>query len=106
MCDRSDAIRYLITNQFGNKAELTERITLRQYESFLTTGMIYEPAQAPTEINPSVDKQWITTGLAYERARILNLMPGRKFRLKSTPRTRLYNHHNFLIRIFGLIGII
>lgn len=106
MCSRTDAIRCLITNEFGKTDELKARITPRQYESFLTTGMIYEPAPAPEGIQSSGEKQWITTQFAYERARMLNLKPGRKFRLKSTPKMRLYNHQNLLIRIFGLIGII
>lgn len=106
MCKRTDAIRYLITNGFGKTDELKAIITPHQYESFLTTGMIYEPAPAPAGITSSGEKQWITTNFAYERARMLNLKPGRKFRLKSTPRRRLYNQQNLLIRIFGLIGII
>lgn len=106
MCDRRTAIQYVITNQYGSKAELKEKIR-EHYEVFLITGFIYEPAKIPESIVPrSCCKQvreWIATSEAYDRARILLIKPDKRLKLKSTPDFRLKRRNRFLERLFAKI---
>lgn len=85
MCTRIDAIRYVVTNKFGYKKELEAKIH-GFYRSFLITGLIYEPAGAPSfddSEDLGIAREWIATPEAYKRARRLNLKPNADFQLPS-----------------------
>lgn len=106
MCDRIDAIRYIITNQFGSKDELVACIH-EHYETFVVTGFIYEPPEAPDFDDEADFKQkaelvqeWIATPEAYKRAKLLNIKARSDFRLPSTPEERLTTRRRSLIKVF------
>lgn len=98
MCDRTTAIKYLITNKFGSKDELRERIG-EHYPIFVATGFIYELPEAPKLAppvsqsrptqSPIVIREWVATREAFKRAKILRIREDRKLLLKS--RTELHN---------------
>lgn len=92
MCDRNTAIKYIITNQFGNKAELEAKIH-GHYETFVLTGLIYEPSRLPESITGRTagrqKREWVATPEAYRRAEILSIKPDRNLRLDSTPPSRI-----------------
>lgn len=92
MCDRNKAIKYIITNQFGNKDELVSQIK-GHYETFVLTGLIFEPSRLPESItgrSAGRDKrEWVATPEAYRRAEMLSIKPDKSLRLDSTPPARI-----------------
>lgn len=87
MCTRIEAIQVVITNQYGRKKDLVNRISLRQYEAFVSTGLIREPVRLPgQDLESSVGgtiKEWVATKFAFERAATLNLKAGSKFKIST-----------------------
>lgn len=84
MCTRIEAIQVVITNQYGRKKDLVKWISLRQYETFVSAGLIREPVRMPGQHETSQSgvtvKEWVATKFAFERAENLNLKAARRFR--------------------------
>ena len=104
MCDRIDALRYLITNKYGSKEELKAKIN-EHYEVFVTIGYLYEPPKSPENLRsrekrvhslPTV-REWIATEEAYHRARVLNIKVKKDFLLDTTKARRSFRRR-FLLR--------
>lgn len=71
MCTRQKAIQIVITNGTGTEEELVSHITQRQYDEFMSVGLIKKPFRV---IGAHTSKiEWVATGLAYRRAYELNL---------------------------------
>ena len=103
MCDRKDAIRYIITNHFGSKKELESHIH-EHYNTFVVTGFIYEPPEAPdfgddstSAIHPEQIHEWIATPEAYKRAKLLKIKAQKDFRFNST-------RERSILRLLGRIS--
>lgn len=83
MCTRIEAIQVVITNQYGRKQDLVNWISLRQYETFVSAGLIREPVRMPgqhvTSQSGVIVKEWVATRFAFERAENLNLKAARRF---------------------------
>ena len=84
MCTRIEAIQVVITNQYGRKKDLVDWISLRQYETFVLTGLIREPVRMPDQQETSKSgvavKEWVATQFAFERAENLNLKAAKRYR--------------------------
>lgn len=91
MCDRTKAIQFIITNQYGSKEELEDQIH-EHYNTFVVTGFIFEPScivdNASDSNKPSQVREWVATPEAYKRARLLNIKPDIQLHLKSSPKLR------------------
>lgn len=100
MCDRVTAIQYIITNRYGSKKELKEKIH-DHYDTFVASGFIYEPAHLPASITgPTrhrIVREWVATSEAFRRAKILHIKPHDSLRLGSTPKSRLRKKHKGIL---------
>lgn len=110
MCDRIDAIRYIITNRFGSKEELKSQIH-EHYNTFVVTGFIYEPPEAPdfeddldSAKDPVLVQEWIATPEAYRRAKLLKIKTRKDFKLPSTPDERLKTRSSVLETVLKIMG--
>lgn len=87
MCTRQKALQYVITNGSGSKSDLVNCITERQYDEFVSVGLIREPVKMsviPRVVSLEIgSKDWVATPLAFKRAVELNLKAVRGLRFKT-----------------------
>ncbi len=106
MCDRIDALRYLITNKFGSKKELKAKIN-EHYEVFVTIGYLYEPPMSPEKLRSEKEsvhehpfvREWIATEEAYRRAKVLNIKVNKGCLLNATKVRRSFRRRYLLSSI-------
>lgn len=87
MCTRNDAFRYIVTNEYGLKQELKEKISAH-YGVFLKSGFIYEPAVTESKRSCPVYevREWVLTPAGIKQAKLLKLKAHRRYRLPATLR--------------------
>lgn len=84
MCTRLKAIQFVITNGSGTEEQLVSMISKRQYDEFMSVGLIKKPFRVKASSSTGVE--WIATKLAFQRAYDLNLRPLRSLKFKSPER--------------------
>ncbi len=81
MCTRQKAIQFVITNGSGTEKQLVSVISKRQYDEFMSVGLIKKPLRVATSHSTNIE--WIATSLAFKRAYELNLRAVKSLKFKS-----------------------
>ncbi|MDE6792220.1 MAG: hypothetical protein K2J48_03965 [Muribaculaceae bacterium] len=92
MCTRIEAIQVVISNQYGRKSDLIDKISLSQYKIFVSTGLIRELVRMPhsSDVATSVMgiREWVATPFAFERANTLNVKADKRFLFQKKKKTK------------------
>lgn len=83
MCTRQKAIQFVITNGSGTEDQLVAKITKRQYDEFMSVGLIKKPLRVMSSHSSDIEIEWVATGLAFKRAYELNLRAVRSLKFKT-----------------------
>lgn len=81
MCTRQKAIQFVITNGSGTEEQLVSVISKRQYDEFMSVGLIKKPFRVVASHSSNIE--WVATGLAFKRAYELNLRAVKSLRFKT-----------------------
>lgn len=108
MCDRKEALQYVITNRYGSKEELKSKIHVC-YEEFISVGFISEPARIPSWFivpQSPIKREWVATDLAFRRAKVLGVKPDENRLLDSNRKCRPKRHlrKRIGLKIHSLLG--
>ncbi|MDE6007634.1 MAG: hypothetical protein K2G90_00310 [Muribaculaceae bacterium] len=87
MCTRIEAIQVVISNQYGRKSDLIDKISLSQYKIFVSTGLIRELVRMPHSSDVGI-REWVATPFAFERANTLNVKADKRLLFQKKKKTK------------------